>query len=571
MDFLLESSVVVIVFTLGVLILVHELGHFLVGRLFGMAVESFSIGFGPALASFRHKGTRYRLGLIPLGGYVQFVGAQQGDEVPEIFRGGEIFRKPLWQRACMTLAGPVANLLLAMVAFGCIAYIGTSQHPSIVGLVEHGSAAHQAGLRSGDRITAVAGEPVRLWPEISSKLEGWAGREVTLDVEREGQRLYLKATPLEEEGRARLGIMYGFLPALIRVEEGSIGQRAGLAQASKIAAVAVEGEPAQAVSSFGEMQEIIGTEALRWERFRTFRLSFYPASAEEEAASEAPAPITLQLADDHRRSLLSESSSSNEVGEGVLTAWGISSSLLMVLGAVEGEDQEALPLMRGDIITAVAGTKVNDLFSWHRMIHETRTSPRLTVEVERAGEVIEFELQQLPQRVQEAEGARTYYRFPASVTGQLIAPPATVHREDFLGSVTTGVRVALQRSGDIAASLWGLVRGSVPLAALGGPILIAKVARDSAARGIVHYLNILALISLNLFLINLVPIPVLDGGQLVLLACEAIKGSRLSTSFIENYQKIGLVMVLSLVLLTTYNDLSRFWVNILQSLGLGVG
>ncbi|MCY4380256.1 MAG: site-2 protease family protein, partial [Proteobacteria bacterium] len=174
-------------------------------------------------------------------------------------------------------------------------------------------------------------------------------------------------------------------------------------------------------------------------------------------------------------------------------------------------------------------------------------------------------------RYQKAEGAATGYLFPYQVGYPLLQPPQGLERtHNPIMGVVQGFRNASHYSYQILKGIGGLIVGSVPVKSLGGPIFIAQIAKESAHQGIVPYLTILAIISLNLFLLNLFPIPVLDGGQLVLLGLEKIKGNRLSRKFVEQYQSIGFVIVLSLVILATYNDLSRFWLSMLEGLGLGV-
>ena len=126
------------------------------------------------------------------------------------------------------------------------------------------------------------------------------------------------------------------------------------------------------------------------------------------------------------------------------------------------------------------------------------------------------------------------------------------------------MKETVRQTGVIAAAVYGLFTGDMPLKALGGPISIAKVASDSVKMGWMTFASALALISVNLGLLNLFPIPVLDGGQLVLLAPEGIRRRPLSVLAIENFQKIGFVMVLALIAMATYNDLSRFWTSMLE-------
>lgn len=676
MSMLLESSLVVIVFTLGLLIFIHELGHFIVGRLCGMAVQSFSIGFGPALFSFNHRGTAYRIGIIPLGGYVQFVGAHHRDPVPEHFKGGEIYKKPIFQRALMTLAGPVANLGLAIVALSLIALIGKPQPSAVIGVVEEGSRAWRAGLQSGDRVQAITNQEVHAWSEMSAQISQLnRDQPFTLRITRGDQQLTLTVPPgdtsadellaeasepagetegqnaqkslLQKKRGNKIGIIYGALPNLVRVLPGSPAEAKGIISGTRVEAISIGGDSAQPMKTFAEMTAYVATKASLWPAGSGLTISVHtssPVSPDNSSPSSTPSPfashsasqvlkadgseesfesprsevqniITLTIpADDLARLWVSGRGVVGDHSDGaeVLALAGLASSEMMVMESMtnteateqaseivpensseantqasSGEQQGLLSasgtassssvsygparinLMKGDVIRSVEGAQLNSIFDWVRELPRHQKSPQVALQVLRGEEMINGVVQQISYQAQEASGAVTYYRFPVLVHGALVGAPNYIKREGFLGSFYAGIKDSYRYSTEITSTLWGLVRGNVPLGALGGPIMIAKVARDSAKGGWVPYLTILAIISLNLFLINLVPIPVLDGGQLMLLLCEAIKGSRLSITFIENYQRVGVVMVLALVLLTTYNDLSRFWVGIMQSLGMG--
>jgi regulator of sigma E protease len=134
-----------------------------------------------------------------------------------------------------------------------------------------------------------------------------------------------------------------------------------------------------------------------------------------------------------------------------------------------------------------------------------------------------------------------------------------------LSAISYGLKETAHQTGELAANVFELITGEVPLKALGGPMLIAKVAGESARRGWQTFLGSMALISINLGLLNLFPIPVLDGGQLVMMGVEGIRRRPLSEVAIENFQKIGFAMIMALVVLATYNDLSRFWKSMLSS------
>lgn len=216
---------------IGPLVFVHELGHYLTGRLFGVHAEAFSIGFGPEIAAWPDKrGTRWRLAAIPLGGYVKFAGdlnaSSQADpawlEMPPEQRHRIFHAKPVWQRALIIAAGPFTNFLFAVLILAgfAIAY-GENVTPSVVDAVRPGSAAATAGLRQGDRITAVDGNAIDRFDQLSRSVIGRPDEQVTLTVQRGPARLSLPVTLGVRVERDRFGKEYrlGLLGVMSRHSE----------------------------------------------------------------------------------------------------------------------------------------------------------------------------------------------------------------------------------------------------------------------------------------------------------------------------------------------------------------
>src|SRR5688572_29888374 len=184
------TSILAFLFVLGVLIFVHELGHFLMARRIGVRVLTFSLGFGPKLLSFKRGDTEYAISAIPLGGYVKMAG-----ENPEDARTGaadEFLSKGKWQRFQVLVMGPVMNLLLAIVVMALVYYQGAQvpqfeRQPVVIGTFAQDSVAQRAGLRSGDRIVTVDGDPVETWERFSMAIVGKANRQVTIGYVRDGR------------------------------------------------------------------------------------------------------------------------------------------------------------------------------------------------------------------------------------------------------------------------------------------------------------------------------------------------------------------------------------------------
>ncbi|MBN8818061.1 MAG: RIP metalloprotease RseP [Sphingomonas sp.] len=214
-------TILAFLLVIGPLVFVHEMGHYLVGRWFGVHAETFSIGFGRELKAWHDKrGTRWRIAALPLGGYVKFAGdmnaASQADpawlELPPHERNRAFPAKPVWQRALIVLAGPVINLLFAALILAGFAYAyGENITPAQVTSVDKGSAAEQAGLKPGDRILAFDGTQVELFPDLKKLVVArLPGERVDLDVERNGTRLTLPITIGAGVERDRFGNEYRY-------------------------------------------------------------------------------------------------------------------------------------------------------------------------------------------------------------------------------------------------------------------------------------------------------------------------------------------------------------------------
>ena len=243
---------------------------------------------------------------------------------------------------------------------------------------------------------------------------------------------------------------------------------------------------------------------------------------------------------------------------------GLSSSELTVARLVEvGED--TVPLKTGDVIVAWNGSPLRDVYALReRLIANNDAAATFTVLRGDHRSDVKVALKGI--EVQKPEGPATIYTLPLLFWGQMLDPEPIIEQySNPLMALAFGVRQTASQTHELFTNVASLVTGDIPLKALGGPMLIAKVAGDSARRGWQTFLGSMALISINLGLINLFPIPVRDGGQLVLIGVEGVRRRPLRAAAIENFQKIGFALVMALVVLATYNDLSRFWRSMLES------
>jgi len=180
---------------LGVLIFVHEFGHFLFAKLLGFSVLKFSLGFGPRIWGFRRGETEYQIAAVPLGGFVKMLGEEPGEELDPAQQDRAFSRQAVWKRMIVVAAGPVFNVAFAAVLFTALILAGVPTPAPVVGKVLEGTPAEGAGLRAGDRITAIDGEPIRYWEDMSVIIHDSPGRELTLGIRRGGESFEIRVTP----------------------------------------------------------------------------------------------------------------------------------------------------------------------------------------------------------------------------------------------------------------------------------------------------------------------------------------------------------------------------------------
>ncbi|MBI2602926.1 MAG: RIP metalloprotease RseP [Deltaproteobacteria bacterium] len=550
---LVSHPLIALLILLAVLVFVHELGHFLVGKAFGIGVETFSIGFGPRLFGIRIGNTEYRVAVIPLGGYVKFAGSFPTEDVPEEFKGKELLNASLPAQTLTMAAGPLANFLLALLVYFGMGMKGIEHPAAIIGQVRPDSPAALAGLEPGDRVVEVDGVSVASWYDLQDTILKSPGKTLAFQVQRKDEQIGLAVTPqgvaLEDlAGRTleqgQIGIGYGFVPPVLSLIAGpSPARSAGMQIGFTVRA-----------AGFDDSEVSIGT----WSEFEEALQYAFDQKAEHIWLAEG-------LEKDGQRISVATTSWYTMQGEELELAnlLGFVDSQLTIDEVHEPADKN---LQKGDRILAFNSEASPDIFSLQNAL---RTNERETVQlsIQRGQELKTIEVPLKAVEVQKAQGKVVQYALPVTFLGRLIPPPPYVEIHDSVPEAFTfALSTTWEQSVRLVEVVGGLFTGDIPLKSLGGPILIAKVAGDSAKAGWQTFLSSLALISINLGVLNLFPIPVLDGGRLVLIGFEAVLRRRLSPIAIENFQKLGFILLLALVVLATYNDLSRFWSAMLREI-----
>ncbi len=539
----LSHPVVAVVLLLGILVFFHEAGHFLIGKLCGISVEIFSIGFGPVLFGFKRGETEYRLSVIPLGGFVKFYGSMPGEDVPTDLKGKAFSKASVKERLATVLAGPLANFLLAILCFAALGFHGVEHPPPLVGEIMLGSPAERAGLKFGDVVLKIDNEKIRTWADLHDYIFKSPGKELFFKVDRNGHSVDVKVFTDAVEGEppfkgkyGRIGISPGRVPAIVTVPQHETpAGRSGLRTGDTIVGVEIGAQQIK-ISYWRQLQNIL-TDALAKGEL-VARLKVQRSIGEPEFAVEIPLQRTdfesLGLQDSQR-----------------------------TIEAINDFPSRSL-IKSGDQILKFDGHEITDIFEYSRVVGDN-IKKVVPVTVLRDGIEKTLELELKPVEVQRVEGKVVVYILPVDFLGKMVSPDPVLEKYGLFGSIGYGVAETWAKTEMIAGAIFRLFTGDMPLKALGGPISIAKVASDSVKLGWMTFLSAMALVSINLGLLNLVPIPVLDGGQILLLGVEGVRRRPLPQSAVENFQKVGFVMVLGLVAMATYNDFSRFWTSMLAS------
>ena len=575
-DLLLKVGSIVIL--LGGLIFVHELGHFIAAKLLGVKVVRFSIGFGPRLFGFTRGETEYRVAILPLGGYVKMAGDDPSKPLAPEDRGRGFLEQKPWRRFVIAFAGPAMNLVFpAVVYFGLTLAQNGSQVPGPrVGSLAPGAPAAQAGLQPGDRILSVtvpgeASRPVRWFSDLRDLVAPHPGEPLVFDVERDGQRLppvtirparELESNPIETTARGVIGVTPAYTSAVVApVRSGAAGP---LEPFDRV--LSVNG---QKVAHAGDLRRALAAAGCAPVAMEVARDSVAAAATGGAAvpgpAAATPAPGasagTATAATARETRSLSGVPTCDAEGKPTFTPAdpGVSTYIASV---DPGSPADQAGLRRGDAIAAMNGERVlsyRDLNA--RSAAFTRGQPvELTLADGRNATLMPEERVELDEltrepRTQLVLGFQPLRSSAADLDALLVETvPLSVGPAE-------AARVAVRNLNEVTRlTVLGIARivtGDISFKTVGGPIMLFQIAAQAAKEGLESFLFKMALISVNLGLMNLLPVPVLDGGHMVASVLEGVTRRPLSLRAREVANMVGIVLLLTLMVFVFKNDIAR--------------
>ena len=553
MDLLLKIGSIALL--LGGLIFVHELGHFLAAKALGVKVLRFSIGFGPRLLGFTKGETEYRIAALPLGGYVKMAGDDPSEEVAAADRGRGFLEQPPARRFLIAVAGPAMNLVFPALIY---LVIGLAQNGKLVpgprvGSMAPGSPAEVAGLEPGDRILSVAApggaaRPVRWFADLRELVAPHPGEPLVFEVERDGKRLppvtitparERESNPIETTYRGIIGVTPAFSPALVApVAPGA----AGPVEPFDLV-VAVSGKRVQHAGELRRALDAARCAPLDLTVLREQAVPAPGAALSTYRTVELPGVPTCAAG---KPSL-------------ALADPGISTYIAAV---TPGSPAEKAGLRRGDAISSVNGHPVRSYREINARSSDFKPEEQVKLALADGRGVSLVPAQQAERdELTGEERRRLVLGFFPDQRALVDSAALLVERVPLRVGVVDAARTAGENLYEVVRlTVLGIGRiatGDISFKTVGGPIMLFSIAAQAVEEGVESFLFKMALISVNLGLMNLLPIPVLDGGHIAACLVEAVTRRPLSVRTREVANLVGIVLLLMLMIVVFKNDIVR--------------
>lgn len=538
------NNIVPFTILLGILVFVHELGHFLVARMCGVRVEVFSLGFGKKILQYKRGDTNYCISLIPLGGYVKMFGEQPGADISDEDKKVAFTHKTVWQRIAVVLAGPLMNFFFAVLVFAFIFWKGEETRSARIADVQPQSVAETAGLKTQDKVISVnsnSGTVETPSYEVFQKtLNQHIGETVSLNVQQDNESPRTVSVSVSSQANPNIfslnktiGTIEGVLPyakgSLVAVRPGTLAYKSGLRTGD-------------------EILRINAQKVLNWKTLELLAKNTSMTVDLDRMEDGKKKTVTLQTLADSSKTIAS------------IDDFGLEHPDLYLDQVVKDSPAEKADLKRGDKITAINGTPIT---AWDQVLQTIKSydgKDAITMTIQREGTEL---LKKLTPQItsQMTMQGKEDKRYTVGIISMVnIAQPELITIAESNPIVALGKGTA--RAWDISVitvmSFVRMFQGEVSHKNIGGMISIGKAAKDSYEMGLQAFLMTMGILSISLFILNLLPVPVLDGGHLVFYGIELVKGSPLSIRKMEIAHQVGFALLMGLMVLALFNDFTKF-------------
>jgi len=542
-------SVFYFLLLIGVLVLIHELGHFVAAKVLDIKVMRFSLGYGRALFRRKLGETEYQIAILPIGGYCRIM-AEAADSTEPRDANRSFGSRPLWQRLMVVFAGPAANLMLPILIYFVFFAGQTQLKGAVIGDVLDG-AAERAGIAPGDRILEIDGESVRYWDDIEDVVQRSPGRELHVRFSRNGKVFERYITPLEDTVRkrdgtlkvvGRIGIAHApFVPIIGVLDPNSPAALAKLRTGDLL--ISIDGKP---VRNWTEVDKTLSRNP-----HQTFMVYF--------RGTEIPGAPQIHLLTPLDAKLVPNVPIDEKLRRTMYT--GIEHAEMIVAHVDPGSPADAAGLRVGDLMVALDDKPV---LHWNDLDQRLQTEPDKTFKLtwkrweEGQLQIKHAEVTQV-RRNEKDDYDHTVTRLVFGASNDVDRGAGTMVTIE--SRVSYALSRALERTGETISTMvtgfFNVLGGDRPSDALGGPLMMYRVASVSGNQGWDSFLLMMALISVNLGLINLLPVPALDGGNLLVFAIEAFRRRPLTARGRDRIQLAGLIVIGVITILAVRNDLLR--------------
>lgn len=584
---ILSNTIIAFIILISIVVFVHELGHFLAGKAFGIEVEEFSIGFGPKAFSFKKGVTEYRINWLPLGGYVRFYGSDIEQNIPPEKKEKSFLYAKVHKRAIVSFAGPFANFVLSLIVMTFIYLYGVPYKPTVISVLPN-SVAEKSGLQTGDKILSIDHKNIESWSDLSAKISTSAEKVLLLDVVSNGVKKNVSIKPNKEEVETtlgnkqtsgRIGITPIFNSANLVIQPSSFFSEIGLQSGDKVTKIddkevkflfEVINYLKTKLNSDSEYQLASNIIENKFSK-NNFKITIIRNNTEKNIIVDFNNPSLKSWANNIIKKNVSES---NENWQYRI----LSTDQSIANFTAKGKDDIQIPaqsawqkcgLKEGQTIYSIAGqgkiVSLLQVYSWidsatKGILPENNKKINVNMTMlEKNGNLTNLNCE-IPLRYgyDHLNRSTLFLDFPIQFSTQSIAFPNEISKANNLFSaLEKSFHSVLNQIQMTYNAIKMLFTGSIPLSNLGGPIAIANVAGEAAKGGLIIFLMTMAFISTNIGMMNLLPLPALDGGHLFLNLVEAAYGKSLPKNIQITVQRIGIFILLTLFVIVFYNDILR--------------